>query len=401
MIGRKSVLRRQGFTLIELLVVIAIIAVLIALLLPAVQQAREAARRTQCKNNLKQMGLAAANYESAYGQFPIPSIQNAANAGVGPASNGGYLTINTFFTAILPFIDQANIYNSYDMNQPFWSVTPANTSTTNAVVVGNAIPAFICPTTPRSSNTVPFGSSGAASGVPFKFGPIAIPTNYPASTLPMGVTDYMVGLDIGNAYYQALGLTNPNPSSGDGVGWGLWGIVTSAGAAGVATIGSSNIQAPLGMTIAYITDGTSNTILGAEVANRFNLTVTGNVPVTAANGGSLGAMDAAFQMTLAGAGWADPYSCHFQIQGRPYDGGLALYNAGSTPASGPCAINCSNERTDYHSESGHGAGLFSYHTGGVQVAMCDGTVRFLSQSMSGSVLIAIVTAQAGDIAGTF
>ena len=399
--GYKGKLRRQGFTLIELLVVIAIIAVLIALLLPAVQQAREAARRTQCKNNLKQIGLAAANYESTYGQFPIPALMNGANAG-GPPTNGGYLTINTFFTSILPFIDQGNIYNIYDMNQPFWSITPASiTSTTNATVVGNIIPAFICPTVPRSSNTVPFGSTAGPSGIPFKYGPVAIPANYPTSTLPMGVNDYMVGLDIGNAYYSAINLINPNPASGDGLGWGLWGLMTSGGAAGIATIGASNIQAPLGSKISYVSDGTSNTILAAEVANRFNLTVTGNRLVSAANGGTLGAQDAAFQMTLAGAGWADPYNGHFQIQGRPYDGGLALYSAGSTPATGPCGINCSNERTDYHSESGHGAGLFSYHTGGVQVAMCDGTVRFLSQNLAGATLIALVTAQSGDITGEF
>src|SRR3569832_24542 len=87
----KSVRKRCGFTLIELLVVIAIFAVLIALLLPAVQQAREAARRTQCKNNMKQIGLAIMNYESSYNQFP-PSMTYDGNAdtatpGVGTPGN--------------------------------------------------------------------------------------------------------------------------------------------------------------------------------------------------------------------------------------------------------------------------------------------------------------------------
>lgn len=95
--------RSKGFTLIELLVVIAIIAVLIALLLPAVQQAREAARRTQCKNNLKQLGLAIFNYESSFSRFPS----------CGRGMNMGIRNLQAFptstFSLILPGIDQANL----------------------------------------------------------------------------------------------------------------------------------------------------------------------------------------------------------------------------------------------------------------------------------------------------
>src|SRR6187399_178675 len=102
--------RRKAFTLIELLVVIAIIAVLIALLLPAVQQAREAARRTQCKNNLKQIGLALHNYESTHTTFPpnlVPGASFKYSAG-----NWGVLAY------ISPYIDQANVYNSMNLNAP-------------------------------------------------------------------------------------------------------------------------------------------------------------------------------------------------------------------------------------------------------------------------------------------
>ena len=101
---RSDLRRRRGFTLIELLVVIAIIAVLVALLLPAVQQAREAARRTQCKNNLKQLGLALANYHDVTATT-FPSGYIGANT-TGRLCGWGWMTM------VLPQIDQANLYNN-------------------------------------------------------------------------------------------------------------------------------------------------------------------------------------------------------------------------------------------------------------------------------------------------
>ena len=123
-------LRRSGFTLIELLVVIAIIAVLIALLLPAVQQAREAARRTQCKSQLKNLALAVHNYQETFSKFP-PSISYDGTADGGNATGGNNCapvgpgnSDPTYFRApwtvqILPFIEQANLYNQFNMSQPF------------------------------------------------------------------------------------------------------------------------------------------------------------------------------------------------------------------------------------------------------------------------------------------
>ncbi|MBC7818665.1 MAG: DUF1559 domain-containing protein, partial [Planctomycetaceae bacterium] len=136
-----SLSSRRGFTLIELLVVIAVIAILIALLLPAVQQAREAARRTQCKNNLKQFGLALHNYHDAFNMFPPGQIYDGgtvtpAVAGENPAggTNGGGNTCvaagalasnATYVRApwtvqVLPYIDQAPLYNQFNMAFPFF-----------------------------------------------------------------------------------------------------------------------------------------------------------------------------------------------------------------------------------------------------------------------------------------
>jgi len=136
--SRSPRIKTQGFTLIELLVVIAIIAVLIALLLPAVQQAREAARRSQCKNNLKQMGLAIHNYESTYSRMPT--------SGEYTLSNGDRTFARTsFFTSILPFIDQAPVYHLMDMNHPY----NASAATNNQVAAKTSIPTFLCPSNPK------------------------------------------------------------------------------------------------------------------------------------------------------------------------------------------------------------------------------------------------------------
>ncbi|MDB5337001.1 MAG: xcpT 17 [Planctomycetaceae bacterium] len=129
-------MRKRGFTLIELLVVIAIIAVLIALLLPAVQQAREAARRSQCKNNIKQIGLALHNYHDAMTVFPTGATGKAMG-----------------LAFILPYLDQSPLYNLINFNIDIYG--PASQPAINTV-----IPVFVCPSNPTSA--VGYTVSGGA-----------------------------------------------------------------------------------------------------------------------------------------------------------------------------------------------------------------------------------------------
>ncbi|MDR3634004.1 MAG: DUF1559 domain-containing protein [Isosphaeraceae bacterium] len=149
----------RGFTLIELLVAIAIIAVLIALLLPAVQGAREAARRIQCTNNLKQLGLALHNYEGSWGCLPAAAQSNPAYAAYSVYFNF------TGYSQILPYLEQGSVYNATNFSAAipggFWGWdSPANSTT-----FGSQAGLFLCPSNPRTERPGAAGMSGQAWSV--------------------------------------------------------------------------------------------------------------------------------------------------------------------------------------------------------------------------------------------
>lgn len=168
---RHSMRKRLGFTLIELLVVIAIIAILIALLLPAVQQTREAARRSTCKNNLKQIGLALHNYHDVHLSFP-PAYCDDATA-------GAYNNNLGWGTFILPYMDQATLYNKISSSGAMdtkWPSVAAMTSgpTAYAKVV---LPTYICPSDPMDGiNTKILGSVGKSNYKAVRSSVVATPT---------------------------------------------------------------------------------------------------------------------------------------------------------------------------------------------------------------------------------
>lgn len=216
---------RKAFTLIELLVVIAIIAVLIALLLPAVQQAREAARRSQCKNNLKQIGLALHNYiDTTNGVIPRGVNHTSGPSCCCVTDNGqvGY----TIHTMLLPYIDQAPLYNQIN-----FLVVSSNAANTN--IWKTKIPAFICP----SAVPPPVPGNGAQ------------PHNYPAAGTAHG--------------YGLCGIHGGGTSNGVFASrWGLYNYGTTS------TIGDSDDVGVVDpqMKLASISDGTSNTMAFSEFA---------------------------------------------------------------------------------------------------------------------------------------
>lgn len=232
--------RSRAFTLIELLVVIAIIAILIALLLPAVQQAREAARRTQCRNNMKQLGLAFWNYHDTHNTYPVNfADRNAAGlGGGGPAiANTGH----SWLTMSLPYLDQSPLYNQMDHNLPI-GAPPLTLSTTNPnyVAAQLAIPAFLCASDPGNNN----GKLGGRSDW------------QPAGVL-WGVSNYKAC--AGSNWAAGLPAWNPVSSpSGKNAGQ------TDGLNRGNGILCSNQVNANAPTRVRDVTDGTSNTFAIGE-----------------------------------------------------------------------------------------------------------------------------------------
>ena len=176
--------RRLGFTLIELLVVIAIIAVLIALLLPAVQQAREAARRTQCKNNLKQLGLALHNYHDTYNRFPI-----GGQHGLKP----------NWRLAVLPQVDQSPLFSRIDFAASFTAPYTGN----NTVLQGIKLPGWNCPSSPCPITGLPGTEQGWSGGNPQLIDYVSIGGAYPD---PAGRANVVSTSNYDGGYYGANGM---------------------------------------------------------------------------------------------------------------------------------------------------------------------------------------------------
>ena len=334
--------RKKGFTLIELLVVIAIIAVLIALLLPAVQQAREAARRTQCKNNMKQMGLGIANYESTNKVYP--------SSGEAPLLSSAALQTCFFpqstFTAILPHIDQAPVYQRMNFGVHY-------TDDANTILAGQTkINAFLCPS---NASTLP-------------------------DTAGFGLVDYM-----------PIAYNNiPN-------------------AAGVA-IKKGSALGLFGNPVAAITDGTSNTVAIFEDAGRLNGSFNGKYSVTTScltggafngSGGMItkasgsGPICAALTPNTGNScpnRWIDDDSGN-GVSGPP-QGVYSIINNNKGPtgaAACPYTItNCGPNDEPY-----------SLHTGGVHALLCDGSVRFVSENTDMQVVRRIVDPTDGEPVGDF
>jgi len=337
---------RSAFTLVELLVVIAIIGILVGLLLPAVQAAREAARRMQCSNNLKQMGLAIHNHESTFKNLPASEITIPAAAYPTSPSNpyGQRATFGTLYQ-ILPYMEQSNLYNMFDRRRSYIDPInmPPNYGTLSPAGFAQ-VPTYICPSTPGEQ--------------PSDYGPFfsTIGLNRGAFNAPR--TDY---IPIKGIHGASLGLCAgmPNANTRNGL------------------LGTNNSETKPSIKFAEVTDGLSNTILFGELAGRQKLYFRG----TPTPGNTLTA--AVAPNTVPGLTLNSYYGDHNTAREiRSYSGA----NINTPNQIGCSAINVYNEN-----------GLYSFHVGGIQVAMGDGSVTFLSQSVSTIVYAALITRDGGEI----
>jgi prepilin-type N-terminal cleavage/methylation domain-containing protein/prepilin-type processing-associated H-X9-DG protein len=228
MTSRSGLRSTRGFTLIELLVVIAIIAVLIALLLPAVQAAREAARRAQCTNNLKQIALAANNYESTNGCFPGGSYSGTL---FNPPHVSSYPENFSVFVRMLPFFEQSAMYNAVNFN--LTSSDPANIT-----ICGVQINSLVCPSDAQNQSVQI--SSLYSLGTPTTPG-----WSFNEITLPPGNWMQAFTSYAGNAGTFTFGFSNLMPST-------------------VLAQFNGTIYNDSSVRIAAVTDGTSNTFIFGE-----------------------------------------------------------------------------------------------------------------------------------------
>ncbi|MCO8121052.1 DUF1559 domain-containing protein [Stieleria sp. TO1_6] len=327
---------RCGFTLVELLVVIAIIGILVGLTLPAVQAAREAARRMQCSNHLKQIGLALHNYESAFRVWP------AQSTGPGPGAQF-CARRGSWFTAILPFYEQDGLFQSFDPSKHWHDPE-------NEAAVMTEVPVLRCPSVPDRPGfewtvLVDYPSPTATS-----------PTYVPRDFYYGATTDYANVGGIGTQLNASL----PRSSQ-------------------IADPRNCGILKTTAVKLADVLDGLSNTILLVESAGRPQLYQNGRLVGDGTTPKTWSGSSSVTRPFPTGGVWAS-HNKGFLIDGAQPDGNTLL-------RPGTCSINCSNDNE-----------VYSFHVGGAYVLMADGAVRFVTASMPIEQLVALVSRNGHEIA---
>jgi prepilin-type N-terminal cleavage/methylation domain-containing protein len=344
----------RGFTLIELLVVIAVIAILVSLLLPAVQQARESARRTQCRNNLKQIGLALHNYHDTHQVFPPAYVGSPVATGLAagasfPDDNFNGPSGLAWGALLLPALEQAALYQQFDPTLPFWLPQHASAMQVRLTV-------FLCPSVP-----------GSGEGFQLR--------RYTAGNheSPQNPQPYNPDLRLSHSHYVTMAGTQgpwarPSQYSLD------FSVPEPIPGFGAATIDGAFYRNSR-IRFSDISDGTSNTVfIGEHTSSLSDKTWVGVAPYSVTCERRNG------QLT----------------NGCDSGGALVAAHSGPDRHDHPEVIIHQPNHPARHADQ-----LESDHTGGCHCLLGDGSVRFISQYMDAFAWAGLCTRAGGEIAGEF
>ena len=385
---------RRGFTLVELLVVIAIIGTLVGLLLPAVQAARESARRNSCTNNMKQLGVAAQTFADSSGGLLPNSVRTGLRL--------------SFHTRILPFIEQAQLFDRYNP-QDNWGQNSANTAEgfqiPNTVLVGTRIKAFECPSAPSPDTRFDYDpQASSAGGASSNMGQPSSSTTYVkatyaadgksitnASATPgfVAPSDYAPTVYVDNGLLNTTGTANDNFAD---VAASTVPATSGSGSSGnkTASAGDGLLSKDYGdgfkPKFSDVSDGLSQTILVAESAGRPRL-FRGRQEVKDDGTGKKFP-----ELRVNAGGWARPAS-DISIDGSTPGGTI------NHPATGTVkVVNATNGDsivsqawgTGYYGSDGSGE-VYAFHPGGANVVFGDGAVKVIGGDVTARVFSALVT----------
>jgi prepilin-type N-terminal cleavage/methylation domain-containing protein/prepilin-type processing-associated H-X9-DG protein len=368
--------RPRGFTLIELLVVIAIIAVLIALLLPAVQAAREAARRAQCVNNLKQLGLAIANYESSSNCLPSATIFNVGVPPCATPSFGGNCQNTAWFTLLLSNLEQTTLYNAFNFSIGYEG--PGGLGfVINSTVASTRIASFQCPS--DVINAFSFQASTANS--------------VPLPPFPWSFSKGNYGINWGNLDYgQAVWSTDPFQ--------GLRNLLLQP-PFGFSPTGLG----PITIRIGSITDGTSNTMLVSEILQGAQDDIRGLVWADDAGAGSYmtrfqpnGYQDyiplvQPWASSIPASALALDYADNIAAFGATMAGNSPPNPASMCDSQPGLGLKCN----DQANEAAQFSASRSRHPGGVNTLFGDGSVHFINNTINALAWVQLGSINGGEV----